>query len=120
MKIFLSVTVFLFFMAVAPIFAQLDVKKPSIKGLPAAEIAVWAKKDIAAWKAAFGGAADGWNPLQMEFYSAIKIAGLSPEDKKKYMNFSDADWEKQFNGTMDVWKVEDMLFFSAIQELKNQ
>jgi hypothetical protein len=110
----------LFFCLVSSATAQFDPKNPKIKGLSAAEVQTWAKKDLAEWKKAFGSDLEKWNPIQMEFYSAVRIAGLTPQEKQKYMNYNDADWEKEFKGTMDTWKIEQMLFFSAIQELVNQ
>jgi hypothetical protein len=100
--------------------AQFDPKNPKIKSMTASDIQAWSQKNIAEWKKVFGQDLEKWTPVQMEFYGAVRVAGLTPEQKKKYMNYTDADWEKEFKGSMDTWKIEQMLFFSAIQELLAQ
>jgi hypothetical protein len=117
-KIIIFSLFFLFLQSEA--FAQLDTKNPKIKSLSPTEVQAWAKKDISEWKKIFGQDLEKWNPIQMEFYGAVRVAGLTADEKKKYMNYNESDWEKEFSGTMDTWKIEQLLFYSAIQELVNQ
>lgn len=99
--------------------AQLDPQNPKVSQLSAQELENWkGKQKLADWEATFGASAE-WNPMQMEFYSQIKLLALSAEEKEALKAMSDEDWVAK-HGEMDTWAVDILLLYSIAQNLKNE
>ncbi|WP_027003557.1 hypothetical protein [Hugenholtzia roseola] len=99
--------------------AQLDPQNPKVAQLSAEEIETWkGKQSLADWEATFGASAE-WNPMQMEFYSQIKLLALSAEEKETLKAMSDEEWIAK-HGEMDSWAVDILLLYSLVQNLKNE
>jgi hypothetical protein len=98
--------------------AQLDLQNPQLSQISSDEIELWKqKKNLSEWETHFG-AAEDWNPMQMEFFSQIKARSLSEDEKEALKSLSDEQWAEKY-GEMDTWKVDVLLLYSLIQNLKN-